>query len=146
MESSNTFVIEFPIKAPDGAVTKNDLSAIDQLEYWKIVKTNYTEHNPSVTISVGDDEWIDVADWVYKNWDIIGGLAFLPREDTVYLLAPYEEITKERYEEMVKNMPEIDFSQILLYEKEDSTDVKRELACSSGVCEIEDVVETTEKK
>jgi len=146
MESSNTFVIEFPIKAPDGAVTKNDLSAIDQLEYWKIVKTNYTEHNPSVTISVGDDEWIDVADWVYKNWDIIGGLAFLPREDTVYLLAPYEEITKERYEEMVKNMPEIDFSQILLYEKEDSTDVKRELACSSGVCEIEDVVEATEKK
>jgi ribonucleoside-diphosphate reductase alpha chain len=146
MESSNTFVIEFPIKTPDGAITKNDLSAIDQLEYWKIVKTNYTEHNPSVTISVGDDEWIDVADWVYKNWDIIGGLAFLPREDTVYLLAPYEEIKKERYEEMVKNMPEIDFSQILLYEKEDSTDVKRELACSSGVCEIEDVVESTEKK
>ena len=146
MESANTFVIEFPIKAPDGAVTKNDLSAIDQLEYWKILKTNYTEHNPSVTISVGDDEWIDVADWVYKNWDIIGGLAFLPREDTVYLLAPYEEITKERYEEMVKNMPEIDFSQILLYEKEDSTDVKRELACSSGVCEIEDAIEATEKK
>ena len=139
LSSANTYVIEFPVKAPEGAVIKNDLSAINQLEYWKKVKTNYTEHNPSVTISVGANEWIDVADWVYKNWDMIGGVSFLPREEHAYMLAPYEEITKERYEEMLAKMPEIDFAQILLYEKQDMTDVKKELACVGGVCEIEDI-------
>jgi ribonucleoside-diphosphate reductase alpha chain len=140
MESANTFVVEFPVKAPDGAVVKNDLSALDQLEYWKKVKLNYTEHNPSVTVSIGDDEWIAVADWVYKHWDIVGGLSFLPREDHAYLLAPYEEITKERYEEMAEKMPAIDFSQIVLYEATDETDVKKELACVGGVCEIDDAL------
>lgn len=139
LSAANTYVMEFPVKAPEGAATKNDLTAIDQLEYWKKVKVNYTEHNPSVTISVGEAEWIDVADWVYKNWNITGGISFLPREDHAYLLAPYEEITKERYEEMLARMPEIDFSQILLYEREDMTDVKKELACVGGVCEIEEV-------
>ncbi len=139
LSSANTYVVEFPVKAPEGAVVKNDLTALDQLDYWRTVKANYTEHNPSVTISVGDDEWIAVADWVYKNWDLIGGLSFLPREDHAYLLAPYEEITKERYEELLAKMPEIDFAQVLLYEKTDTTDVKKELACVGGVCEIEDV-------
>ncbi len=141
--AANTFVIEFPIKSPDGAVTKNDLTALEQLEYWKRVKLNYSEHNPSVTISVGDNEWIEVANWVYNNWDIIGGLSFLPRDDHSYLLAPYEEITKERYDEIVAKIPQIDFAQILLYEKEDQTDAKKELACVSGVCEIDEVVATT---
>ncbi len=139
LAAATTYVLEFPVKAPEGAITKNDLTALDQLEHWKNVKTNYTEHNPSVTISIGTNEWIGVADWVYANWDMIGGLSFLPREDHAYLLAPYEEITKERYEELLAKMPEIDFSQILLYEKEDSTDIKKELACVGGVCEIEDV-------
>lgn len=139
LSSANTYVVEFPVQAPESAVTKNDLTAIDQLEYWKQVKLNYTEHNPSVTISVGENEWIGVADWVYKNWDIIGGVSFLPREDHAYLLAPYEDITKERYEELLAKMPAIDFSQILLYEREDTTDVKKELACVGGVCEIEEV-------
>ncbi len=138
--AANTFVIEFPVKAPDGSVTKNDLTALNQLEYWKIVKTNYTEHNPSVTISVGNNEWIAVADWLYENWNVLGGLSFLPREEHSYLLAPYEEITKERYEEMVAKIPKIDFSQILLYEKDDSTDAKRELACVGGVCEVEEAI------
>ena len=101
LSSANTYVIEFPVKAPESAVTKNDLTALDQLEYWRKVKSNYTEHNPSVTISVGENEWIGVADWVYKNWELIGGISFLPREDHAYLLAPYEEITKERYEQML---------------------------------------------
>jgi ribonucleoside-diphosphate reductase alpha chain len=139
LSAANTYVIEFPVKAPDGAVVKDDLTALEQLEYWKTVKESYTEHNPSVTVSVGADEWINVANWVYKHWDIIGGLSFLPREEHAYLLAPYEEITKERYEEMAGKMPLIDFSQILLYEHEDTTDVKKELACVGGVCEIEDV-------
>jgi ribonucleoside-diphosphate reductase alpha chain len=139
ISSASTYVFEFPVKAPEGAVLKDDLSAIDQLEYWRKVKVNYTEHNPSQTISIGDNEWIGVANWLYEHWDMIGGLSFLPRENHAYLLAPYEEITKERYEEMAAMLPEIDFSQILLYEKEDSTDVKKELACVGGVCEIDDI-------
>ncbi len=139
VSSASTYVFEFPVKAPEGAVLKDDLSAIDQLEYWRKVKVNYTEHNPSVTISIGENEWIAVANWLYEHWDMIGGLSFLPRENHAYLLAPYEEITKDRYEEMAANMPQIDFSQILLYEKEDSTDVKKELACVGGVCEVDDL-------
>jgi ribonucleoside-diphosphate reductase alpha chain len=140
LSAANTYVVEFPVKAPDNAITKNDLTALQQLEYWKMVKENYTEHNPSVTISVGPNEWITVANWLYENWNVLGGLSFLPREDDVYLLAPYEEITKERYEEMAAKLPSIDFSQILLYEKDDSNiDVKKELACVSGICEIDDI-------
>jgi ribonucleoside-diphosphate reductase alpha chain len=88
-ESATTYVLEFPVKAPEGSLYKNDISAIDQLEHWKLVKLNYTEHNPSVTVSVGEDEWIAVANWVYANWDIVGGLSFLPRDNHVYQLAPY---------------------------------------------------------
>lgn len=139
LSAATTYVLEFPVKAPDGAVTKDDLTAIDQLNHWKMVKQHYTEHNPSVTISVGENEWVAVASWLYENWDMIGGLSFLPREDHAYLLAPYEEISRERYEEMAARMPSIDFSQVLLYEKDDSTDVKKELACAGGVCEIDDI-------
>ncbi|OGZ30387.1 MAG: ribonucleoside-triphosphate reductase [Candidatus Niyogibacteria bacterium RIFCSPLOWO2_01_FULL_45_48] len=137
--SANTYVIEFPVKAPKSAKFRDDVSAITQLEHWKMVKQNYTEHNPSVTISVGDGEWIDVAHWLYGNWDILGGLSFLPREETVYQLAPYEAITKERYDEMKKTFPAIDFSQIVLYEKDDTTSGAKELACVSGVCEIQEL-------
>jgi ribonucleoside-diphosphate reductase alpha chain len=135
-DDASTYVLEFPVKAPDGSVLRNDLSAIEQLEYWKMVKENYTEHNPSVTISVGNDEWLEVANWLYKNWDMLGGLSFLPREDFVYQLAPYEEISEERYKELVTNFPAVDFSQILLYEKEDETQGAKELACVGGTCEI----------
>lgn len=136
MESANTYVLEFPIKAPKGAIFKNDITALEQLEHWKLVKENFTEHNPSVTISVGENEWINVANWIYGNWDIIGGLSFLPRTDFVYQLAPYEEIDKKRYEEMSKRFENIDFSKIVIYEKEDKTEIAKELACVSGTCEI----------
>lgn len=136
MDGANTFVIEFPVKAPTGAVVKRNVHALDQLAHWKLVKENYTEHNPSVTVSVGDNEWIDVAHWIYQNWDMVGGLSFLPREEHVYALAPYEEITKEQYDELKSKMPEIDFSQIVLYEQTDETQGAKELACVSGVCEI----------
>jgi len=139
-ESATTFVLEFPVAAPKGAIFKDDLNAKDQLEHWKIVKENYTEHNPSITVSVGDNEWLDTAHWLYKNWEIIGGLSFLPRNDHVYRLAPYEEINRERYEEMLKSFEGIDFSKIVVYEKKDETDVKKEMACVSGVCEIDDAM------
>ena len=137
MEDANTYVLEFPVKSPDGAICKDDLTAIDQLEHWKLVKTKYTEHNPSVTVSVGDDEWIAVANWVYANWEIVGGLSFLPRSNHVYRLAPYEAINKERYEALAKSFPNVDYSKLYAYERQDETEVKKELACVSGVCEIE---------
>ncbi|OJI09429.1 ribonucleoside-triphosphate reductase [bacterium CG10_49_38] len=145
MDTANTYVLEFPVKAPEDSIYRDDQTAIQQLEYWKRVKENYTEHNPSVTISIGDDEWVEVADWLYKNWDIVGGLSFLPRSNHVYKLAPYEEISQARYEELVKSMPKLDFSKIVLYEHEDETQGAKELACSSGVCEI-DAITVKESK
>jgi hypothetical protein len=136
LENATTFVLEFPVKAPHGAICKDDVSALDQLEHWKIVKKHYTEHNPSVTISVGDDEWIAVANWIYENWELVGGLSFLPRSNHVYQLAPYETINKERYEELLKHVENLDFSKIVTYETVDETEVKNELACVAGVCEI----------
>jgi len=135
-ENATTYVLEFPIKAPKASVYKDGLSAIEQLEFWKMVKVNYTEHNPSITISVGDDEWIIVANWVYENWDIVGGLSFLPRNDHVYQLAPYEEIDEKRYKELSEKMRNIDFSKIITYEKQDETEMKKELACAGGTCEV----------
>jgi ribonucleoside-diphosphate reductase alpha chain len=141
-DTATTYVIDFPVKAPEGTkIFRNDLSAIAQLEYWKTVKTNYTEHNPSVTVSVGDDEWIGVANWLYENWNIIGGLSFLPREKHVYKLAPYEEITEAQYKELAEKYKNIDFGKIVAYEKEDETEARKELACAGGVCEIEDLIE-----
>ncbi len=136
METAATYVIDFPVKAPGGSTFKDDLSAIDQLEHWKLIKQHYTEHNPSVTVSIGEDEWIKVASWVYENWDIIGGLSFLPRSEHVYQLAPYEEISKAEYEELAKKWEHIDFSKIVSYERIDETQGAKELACASGVCEI----------
>lgn len=135
-ENATTFVLEFPMKSPKGAICKDDITALEQLEHWKVVKMHFTEHNPSVTISVGENEWIKVAHWLYQNWEIIGGLSFLPRSNHVYQLAPYEEITEEKYNELESKMPEIDFSKIIIYEKKDETEVKKELACVSGVCDI----------
>ena len=137
LESANTFVLEFPVKAPEGAVCKDDLSALDQLAHWKLVKEHYTEHNPSVTISVGDEEWIAVANWVYANWDIVGGLSFLPRDGHVYRLAPMEAITKEKYDELVSRFPKVDYARLIQYELSDETEQKKELACAGGLCEIE---------
>lgn len=135
-ENATTYVLEFPIKAPKGAIYRDQQTAIEQLEFWKMVKVNYTEHNPSVTISVGEDEWIEVANWVFENWDIIGGLSFLPRNEHVYQLAPYEEIDEKKYNELVEKTRNIDFSKIITYEKLDETEVKKELACAGGTCEI----------
>ncbi len=135
-DSATTFVLEFPVKAPRGATFKDDITALEQLDHWKTVKKAFTDHNPSVTISIGDNEWIKVSDWIYDNWNIVGGLSFLPRTDHVYKLAPYEEITREHYFELAKRFDYIDFSKIVTYERENDTDIKREFACVAGSCEI----------
>ncbi len=142
VESATTFVLEFPVQAPAGSIFKDDLTALEQLEYWQMVKENYTDHNPSTTISVSEDEWLSVGSWVMDHWDIVGGLSFLPRSEHVYRLAPYEAITEVRYKELMKNFPTLDFSKLVLYEQEDNTKSARELACVSGVCEIDFSQET----
>ena len=136
-ENATTYVLEFPVKAPDDSIFKDDMTAIEQLEYWKMVKENYTEHNPSTTISIGPDEWVGVANWLYENWSIIGGLSFLPRFDTVYPLSPYEETDEKTYREMLKRFTDLDFAKIVTYEADDNTKGAKEMACVSGTCEIE---------
>ncbi|MFA7216902.1 MAG: ATP cone domain-containing protein [Candidatus Paceibacterota bacterium] len=145
LETATTFVLDFPVKAPNGSIFKDDQTAIQQLEYWKVLKENYTEHNPSTTISIGEDEWIDVANWVYKNWNIVGGLSFLPRTNHIYKLAPYETIDKKTYEEMLKRFEHIDFSKIMTYEATDELEQKAELACVGGVCSVDDIVTESKK-
>ena len=144
--NSTVAVVEFPIKAPEGAVTRDQVSALDLLNEWKRLKINYIEHNPSVTIYVGDDEWIKVANFIYENWDIVGGLSFLPRSEHVYQLAPYEEISKEEYEKRMKEIKHIDFSKLIYYEQEDNTVGAKEFACVSGVCSIDDILAEEGKK
>jgi len=134
-------VLEFPCKAPEGALVNKDVTALEFLEEWRRLKVNFTEHNPSATVYVSDSDWIAVADFVYKNWEIVGGLSFLPRNNHVYQLAPYEEITKEEYERRLKQLKHIDFSKLVMYEREDQTTGSKELACVSGVCEIDVVPE-----
>ena len=135
--SATTYVLEFPVQAPEGSVTRGDLPALAQLEYWKMVRQSYAEHNPSVTVTVGPEEWIEAANWLYNHWDLLGGLSFLPRTETVYQLAPYEELSKEEYEERASRLPAVDFSRIVVYETEDTTRGAREPACVSGVCELD---------
>lgn len=134
--TASTMVMEFPIKAPEGALTNKDVTAVDMLAEWKRLKEHFTEHNPSVTIYASDNEWLDIANFVYKNWDQVGGLSFLPRSEHVYQLAPYEEITEEEYNERKAQFKDIDFSKLSDYEIEDNTVGAKELACVGGNCEV----------
>jgi len=135
-------VFSFPMKAPPGAVTRNDMTAIEQLDMWKTYALNWTEHKPSVTISVRDNEWVSVGAWVYENFDICSGISFLPHSDHIYDQAPYQDCTKEQYEELLAKMPkEVDWSQISKYESQDNTTSSQQLACTAGVCEVVDLVQ-----
>ena len=135
-ESATTFVLDFPVESPKGAIVREDIGAKEMLDEWKKLKINFTEHNPSVTIYIGEDEWISVANFLYENWDYVGGLSFLPHTDHIYKLAPYEEISKEKYEELVARIKDVDFSKLITYEKGDTTNGSKELACVAGICEI----------
>ena len=133
-------VFSFPMKSPKGAVTRNDMTALEQLEMWKTYALNWTEHKPSVTISVRDDEWMKVGSWVYDNFDICSGISFLPHSDHTYAQAPYQECSKEVYEELLKKMPKsVDWSKISAYEDRDNTASSQTFACSGEVCEVVDL-------
>ncbi len=136
----DTTVFSFPTIAPTGAVTRNDMTAIEQLNLWLTYQTHWCEHKPSVTISVKQNEWMEVGAWVYENFDDLSGISFLPYSEHVYKQAPYQEVDKSTCMEMVKRMPSrIDWSKLSDYEKEDGTSGGRELACSAGVCEVVDL-------
>ena len=140
MKPEETTVFYFPQKAPKNATVTKDLTAIDHLEMWKIYRTYWTEHNPSVTINVHEDEWLKVGAWVFDNFDSIGGVSFLPASEHTYKQAPYQEISKDEYEEWVKKSPSnIQWEMLSLYEKEDGTTGTQELSCVAGVCEIVDI-------
>lgn len=132
----NTWVVSFPMKAPVRAVTVKDLTAIDQLEWYKRVQTLWCEHNASCTVYVRDNEWFAVGNWVYENWDIVGGLSFLPYDGGNYEQTPYEAINEEQYFDLLKKQVAIDYSQLSAYETEDMTVGSQTLACSGGSCEL----------
>jgi ribonucleotide reductase, class II len=136
----NIAVFSFPMKSPEGAVLRDDMSALEQLELWKAYQIEYTEHKPSVTISVRDNEWMGVGSWVWDNFDYVSGVSFLPHSDHTYRQAPYEDIDKETYNIMLADMPvNIGWETLAEYECEDNTEGVQTLACSSGACEIVDV-------
>ena len=129
-------VLEFPMKAPDNGVLLESQTAISQLEKWKTMKKHWTEHNPSVTIYVRPEEWLEVGTWVYDNWEIVGGLSFLPYDGGIYHLAPYEAISQEDFDKRVTNFPEINWAKLVRYEKSDMTDLHQQVACTGGACEL----------
>lgn len=133
--SRGALVFSFPVKAPEGAVCTKDVGAIEQLELWKVYAEHWCEHKPSVTINVKEEEWIDVAAWVYRNFDIMSGVSFLPYEEHTYTQAVYEEIDEETYEKLLAEMPEsIPWDEFV--EETDTTTASQELACVGGSCEI----------
>lgn len=136
-KEESTAIFSFPIKAPEGAVTRDDRTAIEQLDLWKIYAEHWCEHKPSVTISVREHEWLHVQAWVYENFDLCSGVSFLPHSDHIYPQAPYQEIEEAEYVARDLEMPEIDWEKLLEYETVDNTTTSHELACSaSGGCEI----------
>lgn len=140
MKPETTTVFSFPQKAPENAVTRNDVSAIDQLETWLVYQRHWCEHKPSVTVTVRDEEWMEVGAFVYKHFDEMSGVSFLPHSDHSYQQAPYQECTKEDYEDLVNRMPTgIDWTKLSDYEKDDHTAGSQTFACSGDVCEIVDL-------
>jgi len=130
-----TWVVSFPIEAPKSSVLKNDMTAIEQLKYYKKVQENWCEHNASCTIQVKDDEWLEVGNWVYQNWKYITGVSFIP-EDADYEQMPEEPITEEEYKKLKATLPVIDYSRLAEFEAEDNTTGAKEVACGGGSCEL----------
>ena len=138
MKPNDTTVFSFPIKCSPDAVFRQDLTAIEQLELWKTYQVHWCEHKPSVTISVKEEEWIDVGAWVYKNFDLMSGVSFLPYSEHTYKQAPYQDCNEKEYKNLLNKMPtSVDWNKLSEYEKSDMTVGSQELACSAGSCEIQ---------
>jgi len=140
MKPSETTVFTFPIKAPDGALTRKDLSAVEHLELWLTYQIYWTEHKPSITISVKENEWMAVGAWVYEHMDELSGVSFLPYSDHTYQQAPYQDITESEYNELLTKTPAtIDWNWLSYYESSDGTTGSQDLACVAGYCEVVDI-------
>jgi len=136
----HTWVFSFPIKTSENAICRNDKTAIEQLEFWKLYQEHWCEHKPSVTITVKEEEWIEVGAWVFKNFDMISGISFLPYSDHSYKQAPYQECNEEEYNAMVAKFPkDIDWNELSIYEVEDNTRGSQSYACTGDKCEIVDI-------
>ena len=141
MKPDQTTVFSFPMKAPDGAIVTADMSAIEQLEMWLAYQRSWCEHKPSVTINVKNDEWFEVGAFVYKHFDEMSGVSFLPFNEHTYQQAPYQDCSKTDYKTLLSCMPKaIDWTKLSEYEKEDNTAGSQTLACSGDSCEIVDLV------
>ena len=140
MKPNHTMVFSFPMKAPEHCITRNDMTALEQLQLWLTYQQYWCEHKPSVTITVRDEEWMEVGAWVYKHFDEISGISFLPHSDHTYRQAPYEDCTKEQYETMLAKLPkDVDWSELSKYEKEDNTTGTQTFSCTAGACELVDL-------
>jgi ribonucleoside-diphosphate reductase alpha chain len=140
MKPNDTTVFSFPVKAPKNAVLRKDLTAIEHLETWLVYQRAWCEHKPSITVSVKEDEWMEVGAWVFKHFDELSGISFLPYSDHTYKQAPYQDATQEEYLDLVSKMPsEIRWADISFYELEDGTTGSQDLACAAGYCEVVDI-------
>ena len=139
MKPDTTMVFSFPMKA-EGSRTRNAFTAVQHLEAWLMYQRNWCEHKPSITVTVKEHEWMEVGAWVYNHFDEISGISFLPHSDHSYRQAPYQDCTKEEYEKLKASMPEsFDWSQLMSYEKTDSTVGTQTFACSGDKCELVDI-------
>ena len=136
MKPESTTVFSFPVKAPEGAVFRNERTAIEQLEHYLMFQEHWSEHNVSNTIYVKDHEWLEVGAWVYKHFDQLAGVSFLPHSDHSYRQAPYQECSQKEYEDLLSRMPEFNWDDLAHFERDDSTVNTKELACTSGTCDI----------
>lgn len=134
--SGDKTYFSFPIASPEGAMCGRDMTALQQLELWKIYRDCWCDGNPSQTIYYTDDEFLAVQEWVWKNWESIGGLSFFPVDDNIYEISPYNPISQEEYQAAVDSFPSIDWKQLVNYEKSDETTGSQELACAGGACEL----------
>ena len=140
MKPEHTTVFSFPMKTAKDAVFRTSMSAIEQLEMWKTYAVHWCEHKPSVTISVKEQEWVNVGNWCWDNFDYLSGVSFLPFSDHTYKQAPYQDIDEEQYKKLHSEMPRnIDWGKLQDFEKEDNTKGTQELACTAGVCELVDI-------
>ena len=140
MKPQDTVVFSFPFKSPQGALIRDELTSIKHLDIWLQYQREWCEHKPSVTISVKEEDWLEVGAWVYKHFDEGSGVSFLPHSEHTYKQAPYQECTEEEYNDMLKKMPKsIEWDRLVEFETEDTTNNAQDLACSAGVCEIVDI-------
>ena len=140
MKPDTGLVFSFPMKAPEGAQLVEDATALNQLKLWKLYQDHWCEHKPSVTIYYTDEEFLEVGDWLFKNFDDVSGISFLPHDGGTYQQTPYEKISKGEYEDMLADMPKgTDWEGLASYEEDDNTTGGQTLACTGGVCEVVDL-------